>query len=259
MTKYLTSFLFLIGNVSASSLGIWNLNLDYSAPRGRALMERAHIPIPPVLISSNDIEIDLFQENQNLKLMTSEIDFSFPLPFNLGQKEIMLRSFNLQNEKNGPLIKSRTIKLKEDKSQTTLTDTSLKCFGKKPIQTYEVKPILDYCINDSSFLIDHIDLGESDLVINLDNQMISFNKIKEAQMTFTEKLYELKFKVKKVLWVEVKVVGGAYINHEKNFMLLRISKAKIGFISIKNQLLKALEKLKMKGITLRGDSLIIKL
>ena len=267
-----------------TSLTIQNLSLDYQNDSGNVSFDRTAISTGGMQVNMNDYSLDLQKENGSFKMQKDDTKLALhqitggvldkisnlqlasgSLNYQKGQAlELAVRGARFDLGKGTQGIEALNLNCaKLESSGTPINHMMAPCFerGRIHIPKFKIAKASQRSVEEI-FPIEEI---KAELGNNTDG-IIDLKNLKNIKVAIDSNHFNMSLYAKVLFRLKVKIKGLAYLYlGDKNDPASRdkvtftIHKAKVGFISVKGLVLKALKKIKIQNLSVSGNRVTLTL
>lgn len=275
--------MFFVNSVFAAFpiIDVQNISGDYLDGKGTAYAEKAYYVLPKVKIAHKDIAIEFNKKEKNLIIndpsttVELEFDFSFLNVF----KAFTFTQLDIKSDDKLFKIDSNFLDLyiapKKYHMKNFYVETDVRNI---PTQDDEDITIVDGLVLNAGMTIEKIEFDSFDDDV--------FGDIRIENPEYIEEIIQLEKKSKKIAvpmivrFVEYSIKEGVFVgkakidsyinlwlrlngkvktNKENTLLDIHLTRAKLGFFSIKGTLLNMVKRLKLDGVTVKGSHIMVDL
>jgi hypothetical protein len=265
-------------SAGVEQISIKDFSFHYDGQNGQGSFSKIGLKTDTIEFNAADYHIDLTKSDTHvtiakpdtkIKLKTIDGD----MLSSLGQIEV--------DGLNVTLVKNRELSINATKAHIEIGDGShsfdhvaLKCLS-GPSRNGDVLSFLLPCMKYGVFTIPEISLSKeskNSMIEAFDIQTLlsqygddlnisglAPKKLKDIKLTVNHHGFDLRAKVKLLFNLKVKGSGKIYYHALNSEVEVKLDKLKVGFLGIKNKVLKAVRKASIKNVRVSGHSIFISL
>jgi len=281
--KLLFVSMLLINSALASFpiIDVQNVSGDYLDGKGAAYAEKAFYALPKVKIAHKDITIEFNKKEKTLIIndpsttVELEFDFSFLNVF----KAFSFNNLDIKSDAKHFKIDSEELELfiapKKYHMENFYVETDVRNI---PTQDDEDITIIDGLVLNASMTINKIEFGSFDDVIFDDIRIENPGLLDEINLiqakskkiavpmivrfvnyNIKEGKFSGKAKIDSYINLWLKLNGNVTTNKENTLLDIHLTRAKLGFFSIRGTILNMVKNLKLDGVVVKGNHIIVDL
>jgi len=263
-----TLFLFFLNNANGTlkQIDVNNLNIEFDRDSGQSSLNSITIDTSSVKFKFEDFKGNITSTQKIFKVDGPLGVFEFrkgEISFLKKMTSMFFENFNLDIKGNFSDIVADSVLLNQnDGSKTYLREYESYCKKNDLVGDIELFNILESCFYLGRLTLKKLEsFNPHSSYIKLqrlfDKSIIGQQTVENVQLYFMNGSYTLKLKATSAFNQKFTMSGNASISRDESKIKVHIAKAKIGFISIKSKLLKAIKDAEMENVVVDGDNVFI--